>query len=151
VKTPGVVLEAKGKFGLPKGFSVEMWEVGSLRKFIKAETLKGDFVSEKAKNVTEDFDKATAILAAAELMFNTTLGRLNQSQRELVDGTKKVSTAIRKATDELGQGMQRLDKAIDPGKLERYVGLLERAAVALQQLADLQRDGKLDKVINAIK
>ena len=36
-------------------------------------------------------------------------------------------------------------------RLERYVELLERAAQAMSGLAELEKNGKLEKIANAIK
>ena len=36
-------------------------------------------------------------------------------------------------------------------RLERYVELLERAAVAMNSLAELEKTGKLEKIAGALK
>lgn len=44
-----------------------------------------------------------------------------------------------------------LQKSADFERLERYVALLERAAVAMQTLAELEASGRLEKIAAAIR
>lgn len=65
-----------------------------------------------------------------------------------------VKKSIGKAKDlyqKMNDSLIKLDKSINIDKLEKQVNLLERAVDAMQKLDELQKTGKLDKILNAIK
>lgn len=84
-------------------------------------------------------------------MFETAIDNLEQKERELAELTKKTSGSVRKSANELAEGLIKVEKMADFSKLERYVGLLERAALAFDSLAELEKTGKLEKIALAIK
>jgi hypothetical protein len=45
----------------------------------------------------------------------------------------------------------KVEKTANFSNLERYVNLLERAATAMSTLAELEKEGKLDKISSALK
>jgi hypothetical protein len=51
----------------------------------------------------------------------------------------------------MASGLIKMEKSANFNNLERYVSLLERAASAMQTLADLEKAGKLDKIAGALK
>jgi hypothetical protein len=67
------------------------------------------------------------------------------------DMTKKASGNIRKAADDLSSGLAKVEKQANFNNLERYVGLLERAATAMSTLSELEKAGRLDKIAGALK
>ena len=58
---------------------------------------------------------------------------------------------VAKAADDLASGLAKVEKAANFSNLERYVNLLERAATAMQTLAELEKAGKLEKIAGALK
>ena len=51
----------------------------------------------------------------------------------------------------MSEGLSRIEKQANFDNLERYVALLERANVALSALAELEKNGKLNKISEALK
>jgi len=105
----------------------------------------------RVKNMTPDFEKAEEVCKQAEKMFEKALENMMSAESRVSESAKKTSGQIRKSANELADGLQRIEKAANFDKLERYVGLLERAAQALTILASLEKDGKLNKIIGAVK
>jgi len=83
--------------------------------------------------------------------FNFALNQLLTKEKEISESSKKVSGNIRKSANELAEGLIKLEKTVNFQNLERYVGLLERAATTLETLAQLEKNGDLTKIIGALK
>ena len=49
------------------------------------------------------------------------------------------------------QGLARIENAANCDRLQQYVSLIERASSAMKILADLEKEGKLDKIATAIR
>ena len=101
--------------------------------------------------ISVDYEKATEIADSAEKMFKRNVSNLMTTTEELQNNIKKVSGNVRKAADDLAAGLIKVEKTANFSSLERYVSLLERAATAMSTLADLEKEGKLDKISNALK
>jgi hypothetical protein len=74
-----------------------------------------------------------------------------EAEKELAKTCKDTSTNVRTASNHLGEALTRMEKVCNFDKLERYVGLLERASTAIDSLAVLEKAGKLDKIFSALK
>lgn len=101
--------------------------------------------------MTTDYKKAEEIAESAITMFEKTHSRLIAAQDSIAESAKKGSAKVRVAANDLSDGLKRIEKQADFNKLERYVQLLERAASAMQQLAELEKSGRLEKIIGAMK
>lgn len=95
-------------------------------------------------------DAAETIDGLAEL-FNNQVKNLGDKREALEVSCKKVSSSVRDSANKLGEGLIRVEKMADFNKLERYVDLLERAASAFNQLAELEKTGKLEKIAASIR
>lgn len=111
----------------------------------------GSYITRGAKTVTTDMQKATDTLADAERVFSTAVDRYQAQTAALSAAAKKCSGDVRKAADDLASGLAKVEKTANFANLERYVGLLERAATAMQTLAELEKSGRLDKIAGALK
>lgn len=83
--------------------------------------------------------------------FSVALEKLIDVERNFADQSKKASGTVRDAAEKLAQGMSKIEKAANFDRLERYVGLLERAAIAMNMLAELEETGRLEKIAEAIR
>jgi len=101
--------------------------------------------------MTKDFEKATEVCEDASALFGRAMDKMLVSESRMCDVAKKTSGNIRKAADDLAQGLAKVEKTANFDKLERYVGLLERAASAMTILAELEKTGRLDKIAGALK
>lgn len=101
--------------------------------------------------ISTDYEKASEIAENAEKMFKRNVSNLMGTTDELQTNIKKVSGAVRKAADDLASGLIKMEKTANFSNLERYVKLLERSATALTTLAELEKEGKLNKITTALR
>lgn len=101
--------------------------------------------------MTTDFDTAAKLMEEAEQRLSKNMQNMFLRETALADLTKKVGGQVRKAGNDLAEGLAKVEKAANFDRLERYVALLERAAQAMQTLADLENSGKLERIAAAIK
>lgn len=111
----------------------------------------GSYITRGTKAVTIDMQKATDTLTEAERMFSKAIDKYQEQSAALSAAAKKCSGDVRKAADDLSSGLAKVEKTANFANLERYVNLLERAANAMQMLAELEKSGKLDKIAGALK
>jgi hypothetical protein len=111
----------------------------------------GSYITRGAKAVTIDMQKATETLTEAERSFSAAIDRYQAQTTALSAAAKKCSGDVRKAADDLSSGLAKVEKTANFANLERYVTLLERAATAMQMLAELEKSGRLDKIAGALK
>jgi hypothetical protein len=109
------------------------------------------FFSRRAKNMSEDFEKATKAINESTAMLDAAMNHLKEKEAALSEHSKKVSGGVRKSANDLFTGMAAIEKMANFDKLERYVLLLERTATALTTLSDLDKAGKLEKIFSVVK
>ena len=119
-----------------KRFSAKEWQA-NLHRRLKNMEKECNFAAAEADKLADAFSKS--------------LDRVIEKQDALASGIKTVSTNARKAANEIGEAMQRLERIMSLDKLERSVCTLERAAAALSTLAELERNGHLGRVIEALQ
>jgi hypothetical protein len=129
------------------------WKESTIDRFVASElTLEtGSQLTRKAKNMSTDYEAASKIADEATKMFKKSHGDLLQITGELQESAKKASGSVRKSADDLAQGLLKVQKQADFNSLNRYVELLERAAIAMTTLAELEKAGKLQKIAGALK
>jgi hypothetical protein len=129
------------------------WSVKRVTEAIAKEltTESGKYLTRKAKMISTDYEKATEIADTADKMFKRSASNLMTTTDELQANIKKVSGSVRKAADDLASGLAKVEKTANFSNLERYVSLLERAATAMSTLAELEKEGKLNKISSALK
>ena len=114
-------------------------------------TIQDNVIRRGTKTVTNTFEEATEVLKKSEALFGEHLTAFNDTAAKLSTAVKKTSGDVRKSAHEVGDGVQKVMKNINLDQLERSVVLLERAAGAMYALAELQKDGRLDKILDAMK
>jgi len=129
------------------------WRIETITKAMATELSgeAGEYLTRKAKMISTDYEKATEITETAEKMFKRNVNNLMVTTEELQANIKKVSGNVRKAADDLAAGLFKIEKTANFSNLERYVSLLERAATAMSILAELEKEGKLNKISSALK
>ena len=98
-----------------------------------------------------DYEAASKIAEDATTMFKKNHNELLKVTGELQESAKKASGSVRKSADDLAQGLLKVQKQADFNNLTKYVELLERAATAMTALAELEKNGKLQKIAGALK
>ena len=129
------------------------WSLKKVMDFVASELNieTGTHITRKAKMISPDYEKASEILVSAEKVFARNADKLQDTANNLQNNIKKVSGNVRKAADDLASGLMRVEKVANFSNLERYVDLLERAATAMATLAELEKEGKLNKISDALK
>ena len=102
-------------------------------------------------HINPDFESAEKMVTDITTSFVNAENKMLQRVESLKTTTKLASGNVRKAADDLMGGMAKIEKQANFNNLEKYVVLLERAAQAMTILAELEKNGKLDKIVSAIK
>ena len=99
----------------------------------------------------KDVAAASAQLDAMLIATYTNMEALVVCENRITANAKTASSKLKQAAELVGQGVVRMEKAANFDRLERYVSLLERAAVAMTTLGELEKSGKLEKIAEAIR
>ena len=129
------------------------WNAGELQVATSAYIASGtgNFFKDRAKDMSNDLEKASDILSKATTIFKDRLDDYGKTCSEIDAVSNKASQQLRITTEKLSQGLSRIEKAANFANLERYTILLERSAQALSILADLETKGQLGKISAALK
>lgn len=127
------------------------FDKGAVYELCKNEILTESYFHKRIKPMTAEAQKAIDITEDVEKHFATTLDKFLATEQRFVDSSKKASGNVRDSTQKLADGLSKIEKVANFDRLERYVELLERAATAMNVLAELDKSGKLSKIAAAIK
>jgi hypothetical protein len=105
----------------------------------------------RAKQMANDFAKATILVDNSVTHLGESIDRLVKMESQIAEKSKKVSGSVRDSFNKLAGGLGAIEKTADFSRLERYVELLERAESAMTSLAKLHDSGKLEKIAGALK
>jgi hypothetical protein len=128
-----------------------MWDKKAAHKSIVGHIKVNDYFKNRAKIMSKDFEDATSIIDESSKMLETSLQKMQKSEQNLMEQSKKVSGSVRKSAHDLMTGMAAIEKMANFDKLDRYVVLLERTAAAMSVLSELDKNGKLEKLMSVIK
>lgn len=109
------------------------------------------FFQQKERNIMKEITSATNIMDKAIEHFDTTYKRFESIETAIQKNIKTKAGDIKSAEEKLMQGLARIEKAANFDRLQQYVSLIERASTAMKILADLEKDGRLDKIASAIR
>jgi hypothetical protein len=110
-----------------------------------------DYFTYRAKQMNDDVAKATEITEGATKRFSQVLHEFDKTHVEFSNSAKKASSSVRVAADAMASGLLKIERTANFDRLERMVGLLERAATAMTTMAELEKGGQLKKISEAIK
>ena len=122
-----------------------------VRSLIFGYVMAENYFYRMAKKMTTDTEKAIQKTDEVTEGFEKSLNKFFAMQTQITEASKKASGNIRDATEKLSHGLLKIEKTANFDRLERYVILLERASVAIESLAELEKNGRLEKIANAIK
>jgi hypothetical protein len=128
-----------------------MFATNDVVKCLAAMINTNELFERKAKMMTPDIQRAETHLEDAIVRFKKQYSELQRTEASFVTDAKKVVGNVKDAEEKLLQGLARVEKAANFERLSRYVELLERAATAMNQLAELEKEGRLDKIASAIR
>jgi hypothetical protein len=106
---------------------------------------------DKAKDTNIDYQKAAEILDKNRELYKKSLHEFGEQTKLLSETIKKTSASVRDSSEKLAQALIRIEKQANFNNLEKYVLLLERASKAMYELSELEKNGKLEKITNALK
>jgi len=128
-----------------------LYSIKQIMQYIHNAINTEDFYTRKAKSMAKDAEKAIEMTDDVSKRFKSSINQLMVVEQEFVQQSKKMSGEVRDASEKIAQGIQRVEKAANFERLERYVELLERTATAMTILGELEKTGKLDKIATAIR
>ena len=109
------------------------------------------FFQQEARNIMKEIKNATDIMDKAIEHFDKSYQRFQLLETAIQKDIRTKASDIKAAEEKLMQGLARIEKAANFDRLQQYVSLIERASSAMTLLADLQKDGRLDKIATAIR
>ena len=136
-----------GKIG--EGYTTSSLNRFALSEFLNdghdnAITRVGNKMVKKLEDVLDDVDEATC-------RFGNKLDQLREKEMALAETSKKVMASVKDSANKLADALQKVETRADFDRLERIVTLLERASYAMSTIAQLEEDGKLGKIVEALK
>jgi hypothetical protein len=109
------------------------------------------FFQQKARNIMKEITNATDIMDKAIEHFDKSYKRFELIETSMQKNIRTKAGDIKAAEEKLMQGLARIEKAANFDRLQQYVSLIERASSAMKILADLETEGRLDKIATAIR
>ena len=122
-----------------------------LDKNLIVEIAETDHLQRRGRKMEKKINEVTDSVNTAIKLFGDATGKLVAAEQAVTEQSKKATGNLRDCATKLADGIQRLEKTANFDRLERYVTLIERAATAMNSLADLEKSGKLDKIASALK
>lgn len=110
-----------------------------------------NLLGKRYKKMSNEIDEAENEVTKSLLRLSNTLDRLVDLESNVSTKSKSISGKVRDSANKLGDGLKKIEAQADFSKLENYVKLLERAELAMSSLAELEKSGKLDKILAAVK
>ena len=111
----------------------------------------GHLGKKSAKDLTEKHREIEEAISSWYERLNLHRDKMIESEADIAKVCKSTSTNVRTAANQLGEGLARLEKTCNFDRLERNVELLERASAAMLSLAELEKNGRLEKIMGAMK
>lgn len=148
-----LIIRTTGPNGTFRHDPDQLFPISQLRKIVVEESVApgAPIITRFAKAAMSNIEQATEIIHGATKMLDAAHNQLLAKTTQIGEQTKKVSGAVRDAQQKLADGLERMGKTVDLARLEKQVELLERAAAAMQTLADLDKSGHLSKFTQAVK
>lgn len=128
-----------------------MFALSDINAMVIGEISLGIHFQRRARTMTKQIEEATQIVEGATALFSKSFDRFMDAEKRAAEAAKLASGRVRKSANELHEGIQKIDKVANFDKLERQVAILERAAKAMQLLADLDRSGDLQRISSVLR
>ena len=113
--------------------------------------LKTKLFKPKTEQIARLAEEYQAEIDNLKKIFNEKLDKFVKTADRLDSACNKSSQSVRQSTQKMAEGLARIEKQANFDRLEMYVLLLERANVALSELAELESKGMLEKISSALK
>jgi len=128
-----------------------LWSRKDIDNKVIKHVLANDYFTAKGKSMSDDVTKATELVEDATKRFSLALDKFSKTHEAFSESAKKASSTVRVAADSMAAGLLKVERTANFDRLERLVGLLERAAVAMNTLTEMEKSGQLQKISAAIK
>ena len=104
-----------------------------------------------SRRITPDFQAATETIDAMVDRLDEAHNRMLKSMDAVAKGATDASRKARSSANDMAAMLDKINRGTNYERLERNVALLERTAVAMQALSDLEKTGQLSRVIKALQ
>ena len=111
----------------------------------------GIYFKPRIENMNHEISSVESQIDKATDQVTRQVDKMVIAEGKLSESTKKISGKVKDAAHKLSDGLNRIEKAANFDRLERYVALLERAESAMTKLSVLENSGKLDKIATALR
>lgn len=127
------------------------YRMDDVNKCVLRDVIVDNYFARRHNKMTNDVQLAIDKTEKVTAEFSNALDKFFAVEERFVERSKKASGNVRDAADKMASGLLKIEKSANFDRLEVFVGLLERAATAMNSLAELEKTGKLEKIANAIK
>lgn len=109
------------------------------------------FMRHRGATMSKAVKEASEVVSGAADEFEIAMQRLLGIEEKFAGRAKEISARTRSSVQSLADGLRKIEGTANFSRLDQYVTLLERAAAAMNSLAELDRSGKLAKIAGALK
>jgi len=130
------------------------FEWGSILKLTFAELINDsndNIITRKSKMTIKQVDEVLDAVDNAIDRFSVKSNKLILEYENAEVASKKALSSVKDSANKLADALQKVESKADFNKLEKIVTLLERASYAMSTIAQLEEEGKLGKIIEALK
>lgn len=120
-------------------------------RFILCESRVDVLFKNRGKQMRSDLTQASTEIEAMTKVLADRINGLVKAEGALTEQTKQVSGKVRDATEKLSVSLSKIEKLANFDRLERMVDLLERAAGAIATLAEMDKQGRLEKIAGILR
>lgn len=99
----------------------------------------------------ESYESAAQAMDECVTVLRKATKAMVDASESLAETSKKTGGNLRKSTNELSATVQQALRNTDTEKLERMTGTMERLAAAMGTLAELEKQGRFTKLVEALK
>lgn len=106
---------------------------------------------EKIDETNIHVDQAAKTMLHISTVIQDSSKELSTQTDKILDTSRKASQGIRQAAEALSQGLARIEKTANLDRLERHADVLVKITESLRFLAELEANGKLEKIASVLK
>lgn len=136
--------DREGEISLkPAAYSTVLNEI-----VIKSEN---NVITRKVKRMDNTINEAINVLSESIDKVETLTEKLQREEESMASSTKRTIGKVKTTVSQLSDSLAKVEKLANFDKLERYNNTLCSIADSLERISALEKGGKLDAVIKALK
>jgi hypothetical protein len=106
---------------------------------------------QRTRRMINDLESARIQIDQHVNNLDSSIEKLCLREKQFAEASKQSSGRLRDSVHRLADGLAKVEKTANFDRLERYADLLERIEKSLSSLAEMEKNGILNKVSGALK